>query len=288
MKIYDIAIIGGDKRTACMADILAARGHNVTCFCLSEHDGSCKPPMYCTESLKEALDRSRIVICGIPFEQDGYVYCAREKTKIPLSELKRCLRKRHILFAGVISEDFKAMCEERGIACYDFLAEESLTLYNAVATAEGAILEALSHKSTLLHQSNTLVLGYGRCGRILAHKLAGLKACVTIADRNPEKLEMARSFGFCTLPLECVPREIPNYEYIFNTIPSCILNRDCLRKTSPDCLVIDIASNRTGVDYPSAKALKRQVLYYPGLPGKYSHTSCGIRLSDFVLDTCNK
>lgn len=290
MKIYDIAIIGGDKRTACMANVLAKKGHNITCYALAERitDACFKTPIYYAETLKEAMDRGKIIVCGIPFEQDGYVNCQKDKTLIPLSELKRRLRKHHMLFAGVISEDFRKMCEEREIACYDFLKEEPITLFNAVATAEGAILEAMLHKDSLLHESNTLVLGYGRCGKTLAQRLLGLYANVTICARNPDDLALANSYGLKTLSIHNLPKEISGYEYIFNTIPYCILNRECLKRTAADSLIIDLASNKTGADYAAAQSLNRQILYCPGLPGKYSQASCGARLADFVIDTCNK
>lgn len=290
MKIYDIAIIGGDKRTACMANVLAKKGHNVTCYALAEEikDDCFKTPIYYADTLKEAMDRGKIIVCGIPFEQNGYVNCQREKTLIPVAELKRRMRKHHILFAGVISEDFRKMCEEREIICHDFLKEEPITLFNAVATAEGAILEAMLHKDSLLHESNCLILGYGRCAKTLAQRLSGLYAKVTVCARNPDDLAMASAYGLNTLSIRDLHKEISGYEYIFNTIPYCILDRECLKRTAADSLIIDLASNKCGADYEAAKEFNRKLLYCPGLPGKYAPASCSAKLADFVIDTCNK
>ena len=60
------------------------------------------------------------------------------------------------------------------------MKDESIAVFNAVATAEGAILEAMLHKQTNIHHSRTLVLGYGRCGKVLSEKLKGLSAHVTV------------------------------------------------------------------------------------------------------------
>ena len=281
MKKYDIAVIGGDKRTACMASVFAGQGYNVICFGTLKVSGSDTIPH--AGSLKEALSKASIIVCGIPLEKDGFLSFGEDLPPIPLTELQRLLRKHYKIFGGVISEEFKSMCEKRQIGCYDFMQEESLTISNAVATAEGAILEALLHKPTQLHQSETLVLGYGRCGKVLAHKLNGLSAHVTVCSAVVQELATAAALGFQTMPLSDLPQRIHSFEYLFNTIPATVLTEACLAKIKGDALIVDIASNRVGVDYEAASLLRRNVLYCPGLPGKYTGLSCAQQLAEYVL-----
>ena len=244
MKKFDFAIVGGDKRTAHMATLLAKRGYNVIRFGTAENPIDNK--IYTASTFQEAITNAPVIVCGIPFQKDGYLYFEKQLSPIPLTELQRMLRKHHTVFGGVIPEDFRTVCESRTISCFDFLQAEPLTIMNAVATAEGAILEALLHKDTQLHLSKTLVLGYGRCAKVLA-----------------------------------------DFEYIFNTIPTMVLTRPCLEKMRQDSLIIDIASNRVGVDYEAADSLQRAALFCPGLPGKYSCLSCAKQLVEFVLKKCN-
>lgn len=162
------------------------------------------------------------------------------------------------------------------------MLDEPLSILNAVSTAEGAILEALLHKSTVIHKSSCLVLGFGRCGKIIADRL---KVCVprhSLYESDTE-LALASSLGFHTLKLSKLPQTIHRFEYLFNTIPACILNRSCLERVSKDCLIIDIASNRTGADYEAAKQLGINLRCCPGLPGKYSGKSCAKQLSEYVV-----
>lgn len=277
MNQYDIAIVGGDRRIACMAPILAGKGYRVICYGSQNTDETDR-----ALSLKEALDTTGAIVCGIPFEKEGFVY-SESDASIPLTELQRCLRKHQKIFGGVIPEDFRRLCEEREIGCYDFMRDEPLTLFNAVATAEGAILEALAHKETILHRSDCLVLGFGRCGSLIAQRLRGLSAHVTVSVGNPTELAMAGAQGFHTLPLARLRQEIGRFDYVFNTIPACYLDENCLRKVHPECMIIDIASGRTGVDYKAAEELSLPVRYCPGLPGKYASVSCAQKLADFVL-----
>ena len=194
------------------------------------------------------------------------------------------LRKMHKIFGGVIPEDFRQSCETRGIGCYDFMMDEPLAIYNAIATAEGAILEAMLHKDTQLHQSRVLVLGYGRCGRVLADKLKGLSSLVTVCCKQPSELTTAQTLGHQIMPLAKLSKGIKRYDYIFNTIPATVLTENILRNMKEDALVIDIASNKVGADYRAAEYLQRNVLFCPGLPGKYAPLSCAETLADYVLN----
>lgn len=287
MAKYDIAILGGDRRTACMAPILAEKGYRVLCFRTVNItcSPSIKSKLSFTDSLREALDSAPVIIGGIPFTKSDSLYCEeRFDTAISISELQRGIHKHQKIFAGVIPEDFRKTCEEREISCHDFMRDEPMSLYNAVSTAEGAILEALLHKDTNLHMSNTLVLGYGRCGKIIADRLKGLHACVTVCSNDANELALACALGFETLHLSKLWNNICCYEYLFNTIPARVLNRRCLEKVSPNAIVIDIASNKTGADYETARKLNVNIHFCPGLPGKYAGESCAKYLTDYVIN----
>lgn len=287
MTNCDIAIIGGDSRTAYMAPYLAGKGFRVACY--STADISCsksqRSKIHNAEGLRECIDSAPIIVCGIPFSKGECIYCeeGKDNAEITISEFQRCIHRHQTIFAGVIPESFKSTCEEREIYCHDFMLDEPMSISNAISTAEGAILEALLHKNTTLHKSDCLVLGFGRCGKMLADRLKGLHACVTVCTREENELALASALGFETLHLSKLQQNICRYEYLFNTIPACILNRCCLERMSKNGLIIDIASNHTGADYEAAKQLGIKLYFCPGLPGKYAGESCAIQLSEYVI-----
>ena len=294
MDHRDICLIGGDRRIAYMAPILLREGCRVLSFGTwtatqeenSEKEQIGKLPAKeagTASSLKEALDGAGTIICGIPFEKGGFLNC-EGRLQIPIAEFQRRLRKKQKVFGGILSEEFRRHCEERSIDCHDFMKDEPLTLFNAVATAEGAILEALSHKDTLLHQSNCLILGFGRCGSLIADRLGGLHAEVTVTTGNPAELALAETKGYQTFPLRELSKHVARFDYIFNTIPACYLGENCLSQVRQESLIIDIASGRTGVNYELAKDLSLHALFCPGLPGKYAAKSCAERLVKYVLE----
>lgn len=278
MNKYDIAIIGGDKRTACMAPVFMQKGYQAICYGTVRIDTSHN--LTFASSLRQAIDSAPVVVCGIPIEN------SKERPEIKISEIQRCLRKRQKIFGGVIPDSFRRICEERGIGCYDFMADMSVTIFNAIATAEGAILEAMLHRDTNLHKSPTLVLGYGRCGKVLADKLNGLSAQVCVCSADKEELALANALGFHTFSLTRLKHEIHTFSYIFNTIPAVIITKDCLERLSPDALIIDIASGKGGVEYTADSS--HHALHCMGLPGKYASQSSAKRLVEYVIQNTSE
>lgn len=276
MKKNHIAVIGGDERNLYVAHLLEQAGHQVISYGLSDYSTSF------TSTLRETMEFANIIIGGIPFFHEDTI-CS----KIKLSDLTKIiflnnLQKNQIFFAGMLSENFMEECRKRGVACYDFMKEETLMQKNAIATAEGAILEALKNQSSNLHKSNCLVLGYGRCGGVLAEKLKGLSANVTICSKSKEELARGESYGMNVLFLENLDQEIRKYEYIFNTIPAVILKENILKKIEKTSIVIDLASGVGGIDYLSAEKQKIRAFHCLGLPGKYAAQTSALYMVEYV------
>lgn len=275
MAEFDIAVIGGDRRTAHMVCFLMKKGYRVICYKVQSLEGDGAKADGYADTLKQAVESADAIVGGIPLEKEGV---------LEINELSRLLRKRHTVFGGIIPESFRTECEERGIVCFDFMREESVACFNAIATAEGAVLEALRNKETNIHGSRTLVLGYGRCGKVLAEKLKGLSAQVTVCCRSQAAMAMAEAFGMETLPVKGIKERIHEFEYIYNTIPAVILREEILKEVRKDALIIDIASRPGGVDYVAARRLHIKTLHCLGLPGKYASMISAGKLADYVAD----
>ena len=285
MQKIRTAVIGGDTRLACMVPCLAKEGCRVICYGtepISEKSGI----SYCfAGSLKEALAEAEAVICGIPFAKGIEVYHGSVLPDMEIAGFCECLKEGQMLFGGVIPETVRRSCRKKQVRYYDFMEDEPLAIFNAVATAEGCVLTALKEQPTNLHRSRCLVLGYGKCGRVLADKLKGLSADVTICARKEGALALAEAAGMKKLPFGEMPEQIRAFEYIFNTVPSTVLTEKVLKKVRKDALIVDIASGKGGVDYAVAKRCGVRALLCPGLPGKYAPKASAEGMSDFVLRT---
>lgn len=286
MKCFDIAVIGGDQRLAYMVPDFQKQGHRVLCYG-TEKIRECKDVIW-AGSLKEAVESADIVAAGIPLAKGDRIFSSGDFPDMELQELSRFLKKGQMFFAGVIPEEFRMHCQDNGICCYDFMACESLAVFNAIATAEGAVLEAIKNQPTNIHGSRTLILGYGRCAKVLGQKLKALDAQVTICCRSVEARGWAEAFGLRGISFTQLEQEISDFEYIYNTVPAVVLQGEVLKKIRKDALVLELASKSGGIDREAAQVEEIRIVQCPGLPGKYAAKVSGEKLAGFVMETIGK
>lgn len=190
-----------------------------------------------------------------------------------------------IIFGCQIPAEIVAESEARGIRVVDYMRAEGVADRNAVATAEGAIAEALQEGCVSIQGSQCLVAGYGTCGTVLASKLGQWKAHVTVLDRKEKKRETARSFGYEAMSFEDSKEHMKEYDVIFNTVPALVLTEQLLAETKPDVIVIDIASRPGGVDFDYCRKKGIHAKLCLGLPGKYAPKSAAGILMEVIKKT---
>ena len=146
---------------------------------------------------------------------------------------------------------------------------------NALPTAEGAIQIALEELPITLHGARVLVIGFGRVGKALSRRLAGLGAKVSVAARKWADLAWAESCGYCGEQTEHLAGWLCGYDLVVNTVPAPVLGLTELADLKPDCLVIDLASKPGGVDFDAAARLGVKVIWALSLPGKVAPVTAG-------------
>lgn len=149
----------------------------------------------------------------------------------------------------------------------------------AVPTAEGALQVAMEHLPVTLRGAECLVLGYGRIGKLLAHRLQGLGARVTVAARKYADLAWAEAYGCRALPISGLSGTLGRMQVIFNTVPSLILDRGLLSEAAPSCLCVELAS-RPGIDLEAAEELGLTAIWARGLPGKTAPVTAAAAIRD--------
>lgn len=149
----------------------------------------------------------------------------------------------------------------------------------AVPTAEGALQVAMEHLPVTLRGAKCLVLGYGRIGKLLSHRLQGLGAHVTVAARKYADLAWAEAYGLRALPIGRLSGALGGMQVIFNTVPSPILDRGLLAEVAPSCLCVELAS-RPGIDLAAAEELGLTAVWARGLPGKTAPVTAAAAIRD--------
>ena len=152
----------------------------------------------------------------------------------------------------------------------DIMKREELAVLNTVSTAEGTIEIAIANTNRIIHGSKVLILGFGRIGKVLARKMAGLAAKVTCAARKDEDLAWIRAYGHNETNINTIGENLGEFDIIINTVPHLILNKERMQYVKGDCLLIDLASNPGGIDKKEAKERNLKLIWALALPRKSS------------------
>lgn len=285
-----IGIMADDLRQIYMTKYLIDKGYTISLICsenldsLKDHIGKIlgnqTSMIYTPKDVYDFIDISNIIVTPIPFIK---VQKIMNITDFISNIGNKSNKDSFLLYAGQVNQDITEQLVKENIKYIDYYKSEPLTIFNTISTAEGIIAEAITNKDTNIHNSNTLVLGYGKCAKTLATKLKGIGANVTIAARNKNDLKLAESVGYKIIDLHNLIMVINDYEYIFNTIPALILNENILQYVNPEAIILDIASLPGGInkDYAQNKGIK--VIHKLGIPGIYSPKSSGIAMAEDLL-----
>lgn len=276
-----IAVVGGDARQKWLAATLQ---HQTVLSAVYEVPDYNAPASVAVLTSPAELSQYTCIVGPVPFARQGNLVLPTTAQQIlPLSLLLQILQPGQIIAGGNLSTAFVQQCQTRQIQTYDFLQSSDLTLANAEITAEGMLAILLQQTPYVLQNTSLLLLGYGRCGMALAHKLTALGCQVLICEENAEKRSLARSFGYSVLTPAALPAVLPTCELLVNTVPSLVLTYDLLQLLPAQAMLFDLASAPGGIDRQAAQQLH---LYYqncPGLPGHTAPQTAGELLAENLL-----
>ncbi len=277
-----LTFIGGDDRSFYMVELLHEQSYQIMVYGLKmirQIEG-----VSIASSLKEALSFCDTIVCPVPFSRDKINIlssCSGEDMNI--ENFISYLGKGYRVFGGDINSQVRESLNYKNIPFYDFMETEAVSIKNAVATAEGAIAEAIKSSPINLHKSACLVLGFGRCAKILAYKLSGLDVDVMVGARNIDQLATADSYGYDTIHLSQFSEIIPKCDFIFNTIPAMVLEEPVLSMMKKNAVIIDIATYPGGTDFEKCRELGINAYLCLGLPGKYAPLTSAEILNSVLL-----
>lgn len=275
-----VSVIGGDLRQLTLADELRKDGYDVTVFGFTDKISY----EFNTTDIDAALD-SEVIILPVPVSFDGInINTPYSDSKLSVSELAKKLNPVSLVFGGCITQPFSDALSKRGIKHRDYMLRDELAIKNAVPTAEGAIEIAISETPFTLHNSNCLVLGYGKVGKILAKSLDALGAKTYVSARKYADLALIEGHGCYPLTVNEAKLRLDEFDIIFNTVPALILGESELRHIRRDTLVIDLASKPGGVDFETAKELGIRVVWALSLPGRVAPVTAGIIIKDTITN----
>lgn len=276
---HKTAVLGGDLRQITLAELMLADGLDVSVFALGDT----------SSQLEEAVKNADSIILPMPYSIDGIrLNCPLCNSISPkIDELFKMFKPAQFIAGGKFDRYAQSLASDNALILHDYYTREELCIANAIPTAEGAISIAMTELQVTIHGLNTLVLGFGRIGKILAKTLYALGADVTVAVRKQSDAAWIDSIGCSAADITALDSpecRIHDYKCIFNTVPHMILSRDILSLLDSEALVIDLASNPGGVDFNAAKELGVNAIWALSLPGKTAPATSGKIIKNAVVN----
>jgi dipicolinate synthase subunit A len=259
-------VVGGDRRSALLAELLLQDGHKLRSFAL-EKAGLPReiPRESCLQSCVYGAD---CVLLPLPAEQGGFLNAPLSSESLAMPALIEALWPGQLLIGGRFSDRSVSAALQGALRVTDLLHRPELAVGNAALTAEGAIGRIIGQSEGSIWGSRVLVLGWGRIGRILALRLRALGAEVTVAARGTRDRAMAEALGCRALDYGGLEAALGDFDTIVNTVPARVLTEGMLCLIRPEALLLELASPPGGFDRTLAVNIGLRALAAPGLPGE--------------------
>lgn len=285
-ELLKYLIMGGDERIAELAEIFVQKKYIVSSYGIKKSVISKAIREY--ENIDKAIEDNDIIIGPIPFAvRENILNSKYFEVPIAIDCLLGKIAKNKILFGGAFNKNTKDIIKNYDIKYFDYNEDESFQIFNAIATAEGTIGIVINETNKTIFNSNILILGYGRIGKILSKYLKALGANTFVEARKDSDLTWIYTDKLVPIYIEDLKLNIDKMDIIINTIPSLIINKQIANEINKNALVIDLASKPGGIDFEYCKARGIKTIQALGIPGKTAYKSAANYIFDTIIKTLN-
>lgn len=280
-----IIFFGGDQRTITMMQQFATAGFHIRAIGFDEfplHHAHIKRETVHSASYEDA---EAIILPVGGTDEYGQVAAPYVDTPLYFTEtIIQSLSSDSVIYTGVANEYLQKLCNKLDQKYISLFERDDVAILNSIPTAEGTLQLAIEHTDHTIHQSHTLVVGFGRIGMTIARLFKAVGAHVSVVARTPEDKARIIEMGCTFIPLQQLAQQIHSYQLCINTVPSMIITSDTINQMNEQLCVIDLASPPGGVDFLYAKQSGIHVIHALGIPGKTAPTTAGHILADVLIE----
>ena len=250
-----ITVVGGDQRSVYLtAAINRRRSQDIATHVLQEN----------TLHMHDAIAHADMVI--LPANYMGGVVKGKAGIVQGLEVVKQ-MRNNGCLICGCCDPALAELARTRNIQILELLKQPWFALANAQLTAEAAIIRAGSISEQSLINHPCLVVGSGRIAQALLRLLRAYTPDVALCARSTKARKEAQWAGYSTYVLTQGKQAFANRTFVFNTVPSRVIDPTWLQEMPEEGWMIELASVPYGVD-PTAIPANINYALESGLPGR--------------------
>lgn len=261
--MHNIGIFAGDMRQRYICTFLGKAGYD---------------PTYLYN-----FQESKTYVIPVPFTKDNITVNAAFKEPLLINDFLGSIKEGDILFGGNIPKQSIELLSNKNVTFYDFLKDDEIVWDNAYLTAEGLLSQIISSTPFSLKSKKILIIGYGRCGSLIAKLISPLCNTVYIYDHTPKHLYELKTNGFTPLKHDEIIYYMKDFDVIINTVPSKELNESHYNAAKKSCHFYEIASKPFGLDNDIISKHNLNLITCPGIPGKTSPETAGEIISKYII-----
>ena len=190
------------------------------------------------------------------------------------------LRPHCLVYTLAHNDYLKELSEQYHFCYHGLLDDESFVTLNSILTAEGLLAYLIGHRRFPLYHSRITVLGYGHCAKPIIDYLVALHAYVNVVVRNKKHKQSIEERGAHFQLLSEL--DLKEEDILINTVPSVIVDKECLDRDNHHMMIVDIASYPYGIDhhYALSQGFHSQIL--SAIPCKYAYGYAGNMIADVI------
>lgn len=277
-----VAVVGGDERQIFLVNKLLELKADIKVIGLPERK-ELTGAKFC-QDLCETIEDVNAIILPMPgTDFEGKIITALSKKVIQLTEpIFQSIPGDVPIFLGVAKPFLKEWARFYQKKLIEIADLDEIAIPNSIPTAEACLQMAMERLSITIHGCNTIVIGFGRCGKTLARMFHAIGAKTTVIARKPADLARVKEMGLNAVSFERCLEVLPEADLIINTVPIQVLTEKRLNKVNTEALIIDIASAPGGTDFLAAENLGIQAILTPSLPGLVAPKTAGLILAEIL------
>lgn len=192
------------------------------------------------------LDSIILPVSGTGLQGEIDTIFSNRKMILTEDHLKKTKSHCHV-FSGISNPYLDGITKNSNRKLTKLFERDDVAIYNSIPTVEGTIMMVIQHTDITIHQSNTVVLGFGRVGMSVARTFQALGARVKVGARKSEHMARISEMGMIPFHLDNLKNEVYETDVCINTIPTQIVNADVISKFPSHTLIVDLASKPGGL-----------------------------------------